>query len=85
MVSAARATPLERDDVPSSNQGSASSKDTSATATATATAAADDTAAAAAPGGGGHPYGVKPWGNFLTDGGGPEVCGRGADRSIGVD
>lgn len=22
---------------------------------------------------GGHPYGVKPWGNFLTDGGGQEV------------
>jgi hypothetical protein len=23
----------------------------------------------------GHPYGVKPWGNFLTDGGGKEVSG----------
>lgn len=36
---------------------------------------------------GGHPYGVKPWGNFLTDGSGQEVGGGcdlvcGGDRSI---
>lgn len=53
----------------------ASSSSSSATATDTATAAAKE-------GGGvtmsstGHPYGVKPWGNFLTDGGGKEVSVR---------
>lgn len=28
----------------------------------------------------GHPYGVKPWGNFLTDGGGTEVGWVGVGR-----
>jgi hypothetical protein len=62
--------------------GNGSSKDTSATA------ATDAPAASAAVGNGdeeeeeqdqgGHPYGVKPWGNFLTDGGGgQEVVGGG--------
>lgn len=40
-----------------------------------AEAAAETAAGPTGPsvGGGGHPYGVRPWGNFLTDGGGQEV------------
>lgn len=47
------------------------------TDTAAASATHKDDAAGAG-GGGGHPYGVKPWGIYLTDGGGQEV--KGFDR-----